>query len=129
MSRAADAAGLPARGAIRADLEGALRLEALQRFEDFLAQPRHCLAGAGELDAAAARVQQRRAHGVRELPQQARHGGLRERQFLGRARDATQAHARLEGDQLRQESVPEITSNSRAGHEPSPMGSLAQESR
>jgi hypothetical protein len=76
--------------------------------------------GVGELDAAATRAQHRLAHRVGELAQQPRDGGLRERELVGGARDAAQAHAGLEGDQLGKHAVAEIAAKSRSGHVPSP---------
>jgi hypothetical protein len=56
------------------------------------------------------------AHRIRELAQQARDGGLRERELLGGARHAAQAHAGLEGDELREETVAEVTSHRVRAH-------------
>jgi len=71
----------------------------------------------GRLDATVADRGDRAAHRLRELAQQRRDRGLRDAQLLGGARDAAQAHGGLEGEQLRQESVAEETSEAGAGHE------------
>jgi hypothetical protein len=68
------------------------------------------------LDAALAHARDWRAEGLGELAQQRGDGGLRERQLLGGAGNASQAHHGLEGHELRQEAVAEETSQSGAGH-------------
>ena len=71
----------------------------------------------GGLDATVADRGDRAAYRFGELAQQRGDRGLRDAKLLGGAGDAAQAHGRLEGEQLRQESVAEETSESGAGHE------------
>jgi hypothetical protein len=92
------------------------RLEAVQRAEHLFAQERNLTPGPGELHAPAPRMQDRLADRLGKLLEQPRYGGLRERQLARGARDAAQAHARFESDQLGDESMPEEPAQAGSGH-------------
>jgi hypothetical protein len=96
-------------------------LEAVQRPEHLFAQERHLLPGFRELDALAARLEHGRTDEFREFSQQPGDGGLGESQLVGRARDAAQAQAGFEGDELGEKSVPEIPAQAVSGHVGAPL--------
>lgn len=93
-----------------------LAVEVLEGREDLVAQPEHLVAEGGGLDAAVAQLRHRGAERLGELADEARHRGLRERQLLGRARDAAEADTRLEGDELGKHAVTKISSQPDTGH-------------
>lgn len=94
----------------------ALHVEALERYEDFVAEREQLAPERGRLDAAIPHLRDRAAHRVGELADEAGHRGLRERQLLGGARHAAMAYARLECDQLRKHAVTKISSKADTGH-------------
>jgi hypothetical protein len=75
-------------------------VEAVQRTQYLLAEERHVPAGFGELDAPAPGLEHRRSHGFGKAAEQTGDGWLRESQLVRGARDAAQAQARLERDEL-----------------------------
>ena len=87
----------------------ALHIEALERHEDFMAERQQLAPEVGGPDAPVAQLRHRRSERVGKLADEARHRGLRERQLLGRARDAAMAHARLECDELGKHAVAKIS--------------------
>lgn len=91
-------------------------VEALERFEELMAERDHLEAERRGLDAAVASHRERRAQRLGELPHQAGDGGLGERQLLGRARHAAVANARLVRDELGKHAVSEISSEAVAFH-------------
>lgn len=105
-----------AAGIVRCQAPLALHVEALERYEDLVAERQQLAPEGGGLDAPVAQLRHRRAKRVGELADEARHRGLRERQLLGRARDAAMAHARLECDELGKHAVAKISSQPDTGH-------------
>src|SRR5690348_9456893 len=104
------------RGGLPSPLQRAFLVEASERAEDLLAEQRHVLAGARELDAPALREHHRRADRLGETAQQPRDRRLRKAELLGCARDAAQAQASFERDELWKQSVAEIASKTRVRH-------------
>lgn len=101
-------------------------LEAIHRLHHLVAEREQLAAEGGGLDAAVADHRDRGADRVGELAQHARHRRLRERELLGRARDAAKANARLESHELGKETVPEEPSQPGACHRELLKSSLAK---
>jgi len=101
-------------------------LEALHRVHHLVAQDQQLPAERRGFDTAVADRGDGAADRVRELAQHARHRRLRERELLGRARDAAEAHARLERHELGKETVPEELSQPGARHRELLKSSLAK---
>src|SRR6185312_5824950 len=95
-------------------------LEALEGTQDLLAERGDVAPRARELDAPALRGEHGLPHGVAQFSEQARDGGLRHAELLGGARDAAQAQARLEGDQLGKQAVTEVAAKPRSCHGKTP---------
>ena len=103
-------------GSLRRRGDLALHVEALERREHLVAQHQHLLPERGGLDAPVAQLRDGRAERVGELADQARDGGLRERELLGGARDAAVADARLERNELGQHAMAKISPQADTGH-------------
>lgn len=82
-------------------------LEAIHGVEEIVAERERLEPEGRGLDAPVPHHRHRAAERLGELAQHARHRRLRERELLGRARDAAQAHAGLERHELGKETVTE----------------------
>jgi hypothetical protein len=94
---------------------------AQQAMDELVAGVAQRVARAGEVQLAAALLEERHLHGLGELLDLQRYGGLGEVQLFGRARHAAQAGYGFEDQELRQQPMTKETARSGARH----LGSLA----